>query len=71
MLGFRHSGCKVPNEREKKLIGEVEATQARLRETIEASKRLAERSDALIAKVKHGLESNDNATAEEPVPSQL
>ena len=57
----------VSNEREKRLIREVEQAQTQLRETIEESKRLTEQSDALIAKVKGGLGpiGNDNEGAGE------
>ena len=54
----------MANSREKKLIREVEQTQAELRATIEQSKRLAERSDALIAKFKEGLGPIDIETKE-------
>ena len=53
MLGSRHNGAGVRDE-QKRLIEEVEEAQAKLRETIEESIRLTERSDVLIAQVKDG-----------------
>lgn len=54
MLGRRHIGYVV-TEREEKSLAEIEATQLALRDSIEATKGLAEQAETLLKKHKRML----------------
>ena len=45
-------GCVMASDRQQELFSEIEQAQDELRESIEHSRRLVERSDALIRQVK-------------------
>lgn len=45
-------GCVMANDNQQELFSEIEQAQDELRESIEHSRRLVERSDALIQQVK-------------------
>lgn len=57
MFGSRHSGVRRVTENLEKEIAEIEATQAALRESIAATKGLAEKAETLLKKHKKTLKT--------------
>jgi hypothetical protein len=52
VVAMTEPGCVMASDSQQNLFSEIEQAQEELRESIESSRRLVERSDALIQQVK-------------------